>query len=399
MIYIQHGPSWKPKMDLILENNLANGIIWDPREDKKERIIQVKDSNTQYSSIPNMLDLKWYYAQFQNSTMKYLDDTEYMPDSIIDRVYLRNKDELNDKFTKMINFQDEIRVDYYVTPSLYLSSFNERYVDRLFDIWDDFKNKNLEKDMYISLMIHESAFDNETYMREFINDISNYIDSYCGVYIVIDRDNTTTIRNGFSETRLSQVMQFIYDLKRIGFKTIIGYSGLESINYMAVGADVIGTGWFYSLRRFNKLEKGLEITSRRGKPKKRYTSINYLNELSIDDHIILVPKEQREKILPTILNGSKYDELIKNGIYDAIPTNDMFCQYFEAMNLLSQNFEGLQTINEKIKYLENIIENAIINIDNYNKLREENPVMKPLVKEHLLNYKNAIKIFKEQNFI
>lgn len=117
------------------------------------------------------------------------------------------------------------------------------------------------------------------------------------------------------------------------------------------------------------------------------------------DHIILVPKEQREKILPKILNGSKYDELIKNGIYDAIPTNDMFCQYFETMNLLSQNFEGLKTINEKIKYLENIIENAIINVDNYNKLRVENPVMKPLVKEHLLNYKNAIKIFKEQNFI
>lgn len=248
-------------------------------------------------------------------------------------------------------------------------------------------------------MIHESAFDNEIYMRDFINDISNYTDSYYGVYIVIDRDNTTTIRNGFSETRLTQVMQFIYDLKRIGFKIIIGYSGLESINYMAVGADIIGTGWFYSLRKFNKLEKGLEINSRRGKPKKRYTSINYLNELSIDDHILLVPEEQKKIILPIVLNGSKYDEPIKSGIYETIPANEMFCQYFETMNLLSNKFEELNSINEKINYLEEIVEKAITNVDNYNRLRAENPVMKPLAKEHLLNYKNAIINFKEQNFI
>ena len=331
--------------------------------------------------------------------MKELENLDYMPHRIIDRTYLRNKEELNEKYDEMINFQDEIKVNYYTTPSLYLSSFNERYVDRLFDIWDDFKNKDLNKDIYISLMIHESAFDNENYMREFINDISNYINHYSGIYMVIDRDNTSTFRNGFSESRLAQVMQFIYDLKRIGYKVIIGYCGLESINYMAVGADIIGTGWFYSLRKFNKLEKGLEITSRRGKPKKRYTSINYLNELSIDDHILLVPDEQKKKVLPIILNNSKYDELIKNGVYDTIPTNDMFCQYFETMNLLSLNFEKLPTIEEKIEYLENIIKTAIINVNSYNSLREQNPVMKPLEKAHLLNYSSAIKIFKEQNFI
>ena len=399
MIYIQHGPSWKPKMDLILNNKLADGIIWDPREEKKDRIVQIKSENKLYSTVNNIVDLKWYYAQFQNSSMKELENLDYMPHRIIDRTYLRNKEELNEKYDEMINFQDEIKVNYYTTPSLYLSSFNERYVDRLFDIWDDFKNKDLNKDIYISLMIHESAFDNENYMREFINDISNYINHYSGIYMVIDRDNTSTFRNGFSESRLAQVMQFIYDLKRIGYKVIIGYCGLESINYMAVGADIIGTGWFYSLRKFNKLEKGLEITSRRGKPKKRYTSINYLNELSIDDHILLVPDEQKKKVLPIILNNSKYDELIKNGVYDTIPTNDMFCQYFETMNLLSLNFEKLPTIEEKIEYLENIIKTAIINVNSYNSLREQNPVMNPLEKAHLLNYSSAIKIFKEQNFI
>ena len=38
MIFIQHGPSWKPKTDEILKMNLAKGIIWDPREETIERI-------------------------------------------------------------------------------------------------------------------------------------------------------------------------------------------------------------------------------------------------------------------------------------------------------------------------------------------------------------------------
>lgn len=399
MIYIQHGPSWKPKMDLILTNKLADGIIWDPREESKERILKIKNEDSNYSKVYNMVDLKWYYAQFENSLLKELKNVDYMPNTIIDRNYLRNKEQLDEKYDKMISFQSEIGTNCITTPSLYLSSFNERYIDRLFDIWDDFSSKNIESSKYISLMIHESAFDNEVYMREFINDISNYKEDYEGIYFVIDRDNTTSIRNGFSEGRLSLVMQFIYDLKRIGFKIIVGYSGLESINYMAVGADVIGTGWFYSLRRFNKLEKGLEIVSRRGKPKKRYTSINYLNELSIEDHIYLLPKEHKETLLPSILNGSKYDDVIKTGIYAAIPTNDMFCQYFETMKKLSDDFEQFASIDEKINYLENLINNAIKNVEQYNSLRIDNPVMKPLVKEHLIDYKHAIEKFKEQNFI
>ena len=38
MIFIQHGPSWDPKMKKILENKLAQGIIWDVREESVVRI-------------------------------------------------------------------------------------------------------------------------------------------------------------------------------------------------------------------------------------------------------------------------------------------------------------------------------------------------------------------------
>ena len=77
----------------------------------------------------------------------------------------------------------------------------------------------------------------------------------------------------------------------------------------------------------------------------------------------------------------------------------MFCQYFETMKKLSDDFEQFASIDEKINYLENLINNAIKNVEQYNSLRIDNPVMKPLVKEHLIDYKHAIEKFKEQNFI
>ena len=41
MIYLQHGPSWKPKTDELLNQNLIQGIIWDPREETIARINKI----------------------------------------------------------------------------------------------------------------------------------------------------------------------------------------------------------------------------------------------------------------------------------------------------------------------------------------------------------------------
>ena len=38
MIYIQNGPAWRPKVLEILNKNLVDGIIWDPREETFEKV-------------------------------------------------------------------------------------------------------------------------------------------------------------------------------------------------------------------------------------------------------------------------------------------------------------------------------------------------------------------------
>lgn len=398
MIYLQHGPMWKPKTEELLDKKLINGIIWDPREENIERINMVRKENSNYGRISNIVDLKWFYKQFPNSTMKNLEVLDYFPDTIIDRNYFRNIEEVKLKVKKMVEFQEKMNITGFLSPSLYMASFNERIIDRLFDVDDLFYElvKESRKEIILSLIIHESAFDNDIYMKEFIDDISNYIGKYTGVYIVIDRDNSSTIRHSFSETRLANVLKFIYSFKKMKFKVIMGYTGIESINYMAVGADVIATGWFYSLRRFNRLEKGLEEYSNMGRAKKRYLSLNLLSELTIDDNIQSIPSEQKLELYKLIFNGNSLDEEIKNQAYELIPMKNTFIQYFEGMNELNSRFDEIEEVEDKLIELEKMINNAVKNVDIYNEKRQG---IGSITKKHLLDYKNAIRKFKEENYI
>ena len=396
MIFIQHGPSWKPKTDEILKMDLAKGIIWDPREESIDRIKDIKNNTADYRNIINMVDPKLYYAQFNTAIPKKLENLKYYPNNtIIDRNYLRDTDKVKNDILEVIKFEQDLSVNYFVSPTLYIESFNERFVDKIYDIYDWFDEMTPNIEKYATLLVHESAFDNSTYMNEFIDDFSNYIGRYNGIYLIIDRDNASNIRNSFSPNRLSNVMQFIYFMKKMQFKVIVGYCGIESINYMAVGADVIGTGWFYSLRKFNRIEKGFEESSRMGHPKKRYTSINLLSELKIDENIETIPEQSKSELQKIIFNNRSIDERFLNNSYDTIPTNTDFIQYFDTMNVLSDNFEKFASVEEKINYLELIINNAIKNIKLYN---EKNPLGQ-LTPKHLEDYKSAISSFKSENFI
>lgn len=396
MIFIQHGPSWDPKMKKILENKFAQGIIWDVREESVERIKEkITEQAKNYNGLISLIDSKLYYAQFATSIPKRLENLEYYPKEIIDRNYLRDTEKIKKNISDLIMFENEFQVSYYTAPTLYIQSFNDRYIDKILDMNDWFDEMTPDNNKFLTLIVHEAAFENDMYMLEFLNDLSNYIGRYKGIYIIIDRDASNSKRNSFSPNRLSNVMNFIYMLKKMQFEVILGYCGIESINYFAVGADAIGTGWFYSLRRFNRTEKGFEDSSRMGHPKKRYTSIKMLSELKIDDNIETILEEDKKILYPIIFNGRETDKPILDNRYDTIPVNADFVQYFDTMNYLSSEFEKYKTIEDKIEYLENIVNNAISNIEIYNSKVK----IDQLTVRHLYDYKCAIELFKKQNFI
>jgi hypothetical protein len=399
MIFAQHGPAWKPKLDRFFSNNLIDGVIWDPREESIERIKEVRETNDNYSSCENIVDLKVYYKQFSSSIPKRLKELSYFPDKDIDRAFLRNTNNLDSLVENSINFQLDFEVNILMAPSLYLYSFNDRIVDKLFDIWeifsDSIQTKGIDKKKYVSVIFHESALENKSYITDFLDDFSDISNKFDGIYITIDRDNIGKHRHDFNPNRLNGMLQLIYDLKNLGLKVIIGYVGIESILYFAVGADAIGTGWFYSLRNFNKEQKGLEPVDSMGRQKKRYTSMKMLYELAIEDEIFSIPARHKEELYNKILSDCILDEKIWDGNIEKINLNDIYQQYFEALKSVVDNIIKEDSLEDKLKLLIQILIKAEANIKHYN----QSETLQKINGKHIESYKSALSGFMDDNFI
>lgn len=401
MIYIQNGPAWRPKVLDILENGLADGIIWDPREETIEKVNEVKEKNGLLNDIDNIVDNKWFYKQFQNSELKKLEGLDYMPSEVIDRSFLRNSQKLEESVVKCFDYQKKYNVNKLLLPTVYLSSFDGRIVDKIFDMCEFAikykKNNNISEKLYAAIVVQENAFNNMNDVNDFVSDFGNYCGEIDGIYIVIDRDKSDSIRHNFDSTRLLNVMNFNYSLDNANFDIIYGYCGLESLLLVASGANSVASGWFYSLRKFNRQEKGLEAYQGQGRHIKRYTSIKILHEVKMEEILFQAMPENKDKVYDLIVGNTEIDESIRNSQnIEQVSLNTTYLQYFEALNELLNPMKDMD-IEERVIYADKIINNALDNIDKYNHL---NP--KPLTaitNLHIKNYQVALDEFKKVHYI
>jgi hypothetical protein len=393
---MQHGPAWKPKCEDLLNKKLISGIIWDFRNESIEKINEVIKEDSRINRLCNMADMKIYYKQFPNSLLKKASELEYMPNYHLNRINLRDRENLEKIVDDTIDFQRKSELNLICIPALYISSFDERMVDAIFDLTVEYikRIKVNEEKLFLNMIVHESAFENKNHLEDFLNELSSYKSKIQGVYITVDRENANAIRHDYNPTRLSNLMQLIYDLKLMNLEVIVGYSGIESINLIAAGADHIATGWFHSLRKFNKEEKGLEPIDARGRQKKRYTSINFLSELIIDENIWQYNPTKKDWLFNNVLNGYGLDEKIKNENLDDISLNETYLEYFESLNEMFNMIKN-EEVEIRFKKLNELIDKAIKNIDEYNK----DALLLKLTKKHLENYKLAISKFANNNFI
>lgn len=401
MIYIQNGPSWRPKVLELLDKKLVNGIIWDPREETIEKINEIKKTNKVLNEIDNIVDNKWFYKQFQHSELKKLQNLDYIPDEIIDRTFLRDSQKLENYIIKCFDYQKLYNVKKLLLPTVYLSSFDGRIVDKVFDMCEFAikykKENNLSEKLYISIVVQENAFNNMNDVNDFISDFGNYSEEITGIHIVIDRDRGDVIRHNFNPTRLANVMSFNYTLNNANFEVIYGYCGLESLLLIASGASSISSGWFYSLRKFNRQEKGLEIFQSQGRHIKRYTSVKILHEVKMEEILFQALPENKRQVFDLIVGNTEIDsEIKKSKNIENISLNTTYFQYFEALNDLLIPMKNME-VEDRLDYASNIIEEALKNINIYNNLNPK-PITH-ITDVHVKNYQLALNEFKRGHYM
>lgn len=401
MVYFQYGSRGVNILDELIKNSVVDGIIWDPRYCNKNNILQKKKNITQ--SINYLFDPKFYYFEFEDCDKKNLTELTFYPTEKIDRRFLNNEAELNSFFAELIKYQQEIGTTKIVIPSLLIKKFDDVNSERQLNLIDKFilfiEKNDIDIEYMINLTIEEEAFSDSEKMKDFINNLEEFYSKTNNIYFTVIRPLESANKLLFKSELLENIIYFIYYLNYIGYKIIVGYTGLEGILFLAAGASGIGTNVTQSLKRLvlEKIGFGEQKENNGGgQPKSHYTSIPLLNYLKCELHIDNIREESKNLLYPLILSNTSLDEKIISGKKhtDYLLVETQY-QYMECLKSLDKTIEQQQSVNDKINLVNRMINDAISNTTIYNgEFKIDN-----LSYSHLINWQEALTKFSEKNII
>lgn len=398
MLYFQYGARGINLLESFINDELIDGVIWDPRFSHRDLIEQRK--KVFHSNISCLFDPKFYYYEYETPVLKNLEKLDFNPKEKITRKYLNNQEQMNKYFDGLIEYQLEIETVSIMAPSLRIETFDSVNSERQLNLLDSFNNfitqKKVNKKRCINLTIDELAFNDSEKMNDFIGNLDELKGYFSDVYITILRNQESSNKLCFNSKCLENILNFIYYLNYIGFEVTVGYAGLEGILYIAVGAMNIGTNISQSLKRLVIDKIGLtgKLDSQGGsQAKKHYTSIPLLNYLKCDLFIDQIRDKDKESVFSLILSNSKLDsEIISGKKSFEYPLVDTQYQYLEALHDFINQIKNLP-IKDRVDFVIHSIDLAIEKTKEYNEIFQ----IYNLSFEHLIEWKQALSSFIEKN--
>lgn len=120
-----------------------------------------------------------------------------------------------------------------------------------------------------------------------------------------------------------------------------------------------------------------------------------LFELAIEEQILSIPAHLKDELYGKILTGCELDSKVIEGNIEDISYNEIYDQYFESLKQVVDTIIGKNSIEEKIQFVEQLLDIAHTNITRYNELE----TLQRINGSHIQNYQRALDQFKEDNFI
>ncbi|HAO5627859.1 TPA: hypothetical protein IP869_002984, partial [Listeria monocytogenes] len=341
----------------------------------------------------SFLDPQFYYSTYDSTVLKKLEDIPLFPINVARRDWRRKNDNI-------LNF-----LEYHAESSNKISNiliapgFHIESIDWHFDYSIDIYNycvDNFESDSYaLSLLLQTSFFASKENVKELIDEIEDQCEVKDYIYLTLCHEtNNDSNYEEIDANWLANILYTIHQLQNLGFKTIIGYSFMNSILFSMLGCDYVASGWFNTLRKFQKSR--FDLTNSFGKRKKRYTSIPLLSNIMLDDMYGML--ECDKLTINDLLSATQIDSYIENEDLESVSFVDLEHQYWESLSILFDEFsqvEGvanrIEVMKEKIKDANNLYRIAI------DYLEGEDKVAATRLKnssKHLSTWLSAIEIFK-----
>lgn len=394
----QHGAAKGKKITDSLSNNNLSGAIFSPNDEKIESIINYVNATENLNRDNVYLDPQFYYSTFESAILKKLGDIPTFPSNIVRRDWRKKNDVILNYINEHVT-QTQLISDTLVTPGFYIDN-----IDWKFDYSIEMYNycvENFEFNNYaLSLMIHTTFFANKANIEELLEELEDSCENKDYIYMTLCHDpNSDKNYEEMDSTCLGNILYTIYRLKSQGFKLIMGYTFMNSILFSMLDCDFVASGWFNTIRKFQK--NRFDLTESFGRRKKRYTSTPLLSYIMFDDLKIMLDTGMVE--YDDILSGTAYDDAIKVDS-DLVSFVDLEHQYWESIKLNLLTFEKTGDITERINLMRSQIKGAI---ELYKKVidfleeqgeKEASNRIKS-VSKHLVTWLDAIDIFKSNALI
>lgn len=353
----QHGSAKGSKISDSLDNNNLSGVIFSPNDESMESIKRYFDSNDNLNHGNTFLDPQFYYSTFESSILKKLSDLEQFPSNIARRDWRKKSPEL----IGFLDYHAEVSRDLsntLITPGFFIDNIDWHF-DYSIDIYNycvnQYNSEHEFRNYALSLLVNTSFFNNTDNVNELIEELNEMCDVKDYLYFTLCHDGNKD--NNYEEmdaNSLANILFMIYELQKSGFKFILGYTFMNSLLFSMIGCDYVASGWFNTLRKFQKTR--FELVDSFGRRKKRYTSIPLLSNIMFDDIKIMLDSNAIN--IENILSETEFD-LTYEIDEDQVSFVDLEHQYWESINKGIQNFEDIEDINEKIELMNSMIENAL----------------------------------------
>lgn len=394
----QHGSAKGQKIiDGLLHNNLS-GAVFSLNDEVIDSILKHIKSSTVFNKDNMYLDPQFYYSTFNKEILKKLDDVEKFPLEITRRDWRNKNPKILGFLEQHANYTKELS-NMLITPGFYINNIDWHF-DYSVDIYK-YCIQNYTFDSYaLSLLISISFFNNKKNVEEMLEELEETVPNKNYIYLTVCYENSTENNYEIVDIdSLSNLMSFIHQLKKLGFKFIVGYSFMNSILFAMLDCEYIASGWFNTLRKFSKNK--FEITDNFGRRKKRYTSLPLLSYIMFDDLAIMIDTGVINK--ESVTSGSSYDERFIND-ENSLSFVDLEHEYWETLKIMFVQLDSITDIKGKIEYVQESI-NKAINI--YQKVCQQLDVLGEqeslrrikMNAKHLFIWQTAIELFKDNEVI
>jgi hypothetical protein len=395
----QHGTAKGKKLINGFNSGSLHGVIFSINDENFDSInTYININNDIFNKDNSFLDPQFYYSAFDPVVRKKITDIECFPSNMTRRDWRKKDENLMDYIKFHADLSKKIS-NTLVTPGLYIDNIDWHF-DNSVEIYNhciehyDFTN------FALSLLIHSSFFNNRKNVIEIIEELNELSLKKDFLYLTICYDNNSEPNyEDIDPNCLSNILSFINKAKKIGYKIIMGYGFLNSILFAMLDCDYIASGWFNTLRKFQKNK--LEMNDIFGRRKKRYTSTPLLSYITFEDigHMVDSGKITKSQLL----SQTSLDEVfLKN--QDALSFVDLEQQYWESLSNIFQKLNECGSLNNRINYVKELIENAVIQYEDIctelNKKEEKIALSRiKSISKHLYSWQIAIDLFVKNEMI